>query len=375
MRDAIVIPGWNWSAYNAPERVALALARQGSKVLYCDNPTSFFRDREPVQVKEAAPNIYMVRLRHFGHRLRHIPPLHKLQAKAMANKVGRLASGLGLRDPLFIFSNLGGQMDFIREMKKRYFSVLLRIDYFEAGCGNHEEEISELCAELADTILAIPPTIYHRLKAKFGDKVKLIPQAVDLELLRPDAPVARHVAAAIRTIPRPRLGYLGVPGNRLNAPLLRRLLRAHPEWHMVSIGSSPVDLPNAHTLPRVDPQQMAGYLYEIDLGFLPYDLYREQWLHCVPLKLFEYFAVGMPVVSVPAINLWEYEDLTYFGGTAEELEAAIQAGLNEPPVSPKRLKRMEVARAHSVENLAHVLRQVLPLGGHTDNFVSPRVAP
>lgn len=26
MRDAIVIPGWSWNAFNAPERVALALA-------------------------------------------------------------------------------------------------------------------------------------------------------------------------------------------------------------------------------------------------------------------------------------------------------------------------------------------------------------
>ena len=34
MRDAIVISGWTWEASNVPERLALALANAGSRVLY-----------------------------------------------------------------------------------------------------------------------------------------------------------------------------------------------------------------------------------------------------------------------------------------------------------------------------------------------------
>lgn len=362
MRDAIVIPGWSWSAFNAPERVALALAHLGAKVLYCDNPTSIFRDREPVELKEVARNIHVVRPRHWGHRLKYFPPLQRLQAKAKARQIAAFAATLGLRDPLFFYCNMGGQRDFCLEMKKRFFSVLLRIDYFELGCGSGVEEASDFSVGLSDVTLAIPKTVYHRLKAKFGAKVKLIPQAVDLSLLDVDAANIDRGKAALASIPRPRLGYLGVPGDRWNEPVLTALLRAHPEWHLVCVGSCPLTLPNAHALPRVSPQEMMGYLHGIDVGFLPYDCHRDLWLHCVPLKLFEYFALGMPVVSVPLVNLWEYEDLIYFGDTAQELAGAIQSALSEPPDSPKRQKRIEVARRHSIASLAQALSQVLPLG-------------
>jgi glycosyltransferase involved in cell wall biosynthesis len=361
LRDAIVIPGWSWNAFNAPERVALALAHLGAKVLYVENPTSILRDREPVRMREVAPGIHAVRPRHWGHRLKYVPPLEKLQARAEATQVAQFAASLGLRDPLFIYSNLAGRRDFCREMKKRYFSVLLRIDYQELGCGSRVEEGSNFSVGLSDVTLAIPCSVYHRLKAKFGAKVKLIPQAVDLSVLSPDAASLSRGAAAMASIPRPRLGYLGVAGDRLNEPLLTTLFGAHPEWHLVCVGSSPIALPNAHAVPRVGPQELAAYLHGFDVGFLPYDCHRELWLHCVPLKLFEYFAIGMPVVSVPLINLWEYGDLIYFGDTADELAKAIQLALDEPLDSPKRRKRMEVAKSHSIENLAQVLRQVLAM--------------
>jgi len=356
-----MVTGWDWKMYNAPERVALALAQLGAKVLYCESTISLFRNREPAQVKEVANNIYVVRPRHWARRLDYFAPTQKLQAKELARQVGGFASTLGLRDPLFFYCNQGWQLPFCAEMKKEFFSVMLRIDYLEQFCSSHLDEISDRCVELSDMTLVMPRSVFHKLKSKFGSKVKLIPQAVDFSLLNPDRATLARGAAAMASVPRPRLGYLGVPEGRLNHRLISSLLQAHPEWHLVTMDSRPAVLPNAHALPRVSPQEMAGYHYGLDVGLLPYDCHNEQWLHCVPLKLFEYFALGIPVVSVPLINLWEYEDLIYFGDTAEELAAAIQAALNEPPDSPKRQKRMEVAKSHSLERLAQVLCETLPL--------------
>jgi glycosyltransferase involved in cell wall biosynthesis len=95
---------------------------------------------------------------------------------------------------------------------------------------------------------------------------------------------------------------------------------------------------------------------------MPYDCHQDFNLHCVPLKLFEYFAVGIPVVSTPIIHLWEYGDLVYLGDTAQELAVAIEAALNEPVDSPKRARRMAIAREHSLESLAAQLRLALPMG-------------
>ena len=43
MRDAIIVSGWTWEAHNVPERLALALAHTGRRILYCDRPVSVFR--------------------------------------------------------------------------------------------------------------------------------------------------------------------------------------------------------------------------------------------------------------------------------------------------------------------------------------------
>ena len=57
-------------------------------------------------------------------------------------------------------------------------------------------------------------------------------------------------------------GYLGPPNvGRLNETVLTSLLQAHPEWHMVSIGSRAVPLSNAHALARVGSEGLANYLY------------------------------------------------------------------------------------------------------------------
>ena len=313
-----------------------------------------------MQFRQKADNIYVVRPRHWGHRLNYFPPLEKAQSAALAEQLASLAGKLGLRDPIFFHCNTGRLRHLCTEMKKRFFSVYLRLDYYDSD--------SDYFAQVSDATLAIPRSIFHKLKAKFGAKVKLMPQAVELGLFEVSSHDAGPARAKLAEIPRPRLGYLGPARDRLNTPLLLALLREHPQWHMVSIGDPAVPLPNAHALPKVDPEGLAGYVREFDVGFLPYDCGNEQWLHCVPLKLFEYFALGLPVVSAPLINLGEYEDLIYFGDTPESMAPAIKAALDEPADSPKRSKRMQVAREHSIESLGRVLRDALRLPVHAPSF-------
>jgi hypothetical protein len=49
----------------------------------------------------------------------------------------------------------------------------------------------------------------------------------------------------------------------------------------------------------------------------------------------------------------------YIGGTAEQLERAVSEALNEPPESPKKARRMVIARDHSIENISGILASLL----------------
>ena len=78
----------------------------------------------------------------------------------------------------------------------------------------------------------------------------------------------------------------------------------------------------------------------------------------MPLKVFDYFHAGLPVVSTPIVNLWEFSDTIYFGDDAEELCRAVQSALDEPADSPKKSARIAIAKEHSIDTLATTLREI-----------------
>jgi glycosyltransferase involved in cell wall biosynthesis len=355
MRDAIVFSGMSWEAFNVPERISLALAQLGCTVLHCGAPLSVLR-HTPRPVREVSPGIHSLHLSFVSSRLNMFPSMPNLQAGMMRRQIQGLARELCLRDPIFFYSPLGEQFPLCQQMKRDHFLVHLAMDHIR--CDPHYERH----VDLSDQTLVIPRSSYHASRAKFGEKVKLIPQSVDFTRLNVAIKSNERESSQLTGIPKPRLGYLGSVQSRLNLPLLSSVLEAHPDWHFISMGSQrAVPLSNAHGLPWVPADELSVLIRSLDVAFLPYNCSDDYQLHCVPLKVFDSFALGIPVVSTPLINLWEYKDLIYFGDTAQELASAIENALREPPDSPKRAARIEIAKIHSLENLATLLANSLPL--------------
>src|SRR5579862_6515624 len=116
--------------------------------------------------------------------------------------------------------------------------------------------------------------------------------------------------------------------------------------------------PNAHALPWMSASELGQVIASCDVGFMPYNCSDPVQYNCVPLKLLDYFGEGMPVVATPILSMLEMRDVVYLGETASELIDATQEALNEPPESPKRARRKKIAREHSLENIASLLRGI-----------------
>jgi hypothetical protein len=356
VRDAIVFTDLGWEAFNVPERISMALASLGCKVLHCEPPVSVFRSK-PQVMREVADKIYSLRLRFISSRFNYVPGAPLLQARMMRKQIESAARRLELRDPIFFYMPTDNLFQLYRLMKRDHFIVHTCIDEpSNPDCDRRYVEVS-------DRTLVIPRSTFHKFRAKFGSKVEMIGQSVDFQALTDVAANSVPESDPLSDIPRPRLAYLGPPNGRLNVPVLSSLLRFHPEWHFISVGpEKAAPISNAHNVPWVRAQARSCYLRNIDVGLLPYR-HDGQERYCVPLKLFDCFAFGIPVVASPLIHLWEYKDLIYFGDTAEELARAVEEALDEPCDSPKRTARVEIARRHSVENLALELAHSLPLQG------------
>jgi hypothetical protein len=307
---------------------------------------------------EVEKGVFAFGLQHVGHRLNSFSILRPLQATLLANEILSKAARLQLNDPVFIYPHGDYVLPLSQEFKRRGFQLI-------HVCMDYELELLTEHVRESHLSLVIPQAAFKELSEQFGPKVRKIPQLsyIDDSLGSPNGLLE---SPELSTIPKPRLGYLGGLAGRISLPLLKETLSHHPEWQFLSFDARKwLGLTNAHILPWCPREKLAGVLAGLDAGFMPYDCAIPKNLHCVPLKLFDYFSCGMPVVSTRIVFLEEYEDLVYLGSTPDELAEAISQALTEPPNSPKRARRVAVAREHSIgrsaQNLASVLDELSAL--------------
>jgi Glycosyl transferases group 1 len=351
-QDAIVFSTWDWGTFNVPERIVLALALRGLRVLYCEMPVSRFR-RHGKARQEVHPGVHVFGPEYLGEKFDAIPMLRDWQWRAVAQQLLRQATTLGMKNPPFFYSHVEGIGPLCREMRK-LGSRLIHI------CMDYPEPYQYELIAVSDLTLVIPNTVFVKLRARYGEKIQSIPQSIHLPFATPGNGGSTVVPSHLANIPRPRLGYLGPLHARVNLSLLREVLSVHPNWQFVCFGdASCLRLANAHGTKWRRPEDLPANIGAFDVGVMPYDCFEEKNLHCVPLKLFDYFLAGLPVVSTPVISLREFSDLIYFGDTSTEFASAVEAALAEPAASDKRARRIETARAHSTELLGQRLEEVL----------------
>ncbi len=321
-------------------------------MLYCEMPVCRFR-RAGEPLHEVAEGIYRFGPEYLGAKLSSVPIVGKFQWSMVAKQIIAHATSLKLQDQAFFYSHVDGITALCREMRAAGLP-LIHI------CMDYPEPYQYELVELSDQTLVIPKSVFYELRATYGDKIQWIPQSIHLTTGTRQNNGSRRELAQLAAVPRPRLGYLGPIFARLNLAMLREILSRNRNWHFVYFGESKdLPLPNAHAVAWQPPEELARFVACFDVGMMPYDISDKKNLHCAPLKLYDYFLAGLPVVATPLLALAEFKDLVYLGETAQELSDAIVRALEEPVDSPKRALRREVAQAHSTEALGLRLAEVL----------------
>src|SRR5258705_1768522 len=167
VRDAIVLSGWQWETCNVPERIALALAHAGSRVLYCENPVSFIR--RPRAGTELVKGVFVFRPVFLSHRLNRISAFLRTQSVALADQILREAATLKLKDPFLFYPHGDYCLGLSREFKKRGLP-LIHI------CMDYELAIQMEHVKVSDLTLTIPQAAFQELKERFGDRIRMLPQ-------------------------------------------------------------------------------------------------------------------------------------------------------------------------------------------------------
>lgn len=134
--------------------------------------------------------------------------------------------------------------------------------------------------------------------------------------------------------PKPILGYIGALDDRLDSPLLQAIAQAFPQHTLQLIGKlthPPLkealhDFPNVEWVGAVPPIEIGQYLRHFQVGLIPF-LTNPFTRNIYPMKINQYLALGMPVVSTDFADLSSFGNAISVAETIPQFLQSLQAAL------------------------------------------------
>ena len=208
-------------------------------------------------------------------------------------------------------------------------------------------------AQKADIVFATSTPLVEKLRPN-NSETHLAAHGVDHRLfaraVQPNAPSPEDMIA----IPKPTLGFYGLIEDWLDQDLLLHLAKRHPEWSIVLVGRTCVDVsrlqaaPNVHFLGRKPHAELPLYCKEFSVGLIPHQV-NELTHHMNPIKLREYLSAGLPVVATALPEVRQYGKHCLIAETYEDFEADIEAIL-ATDTHEARCERSEAMQWETWEN-------------------------
>ncbi|MEZ5355001.1 MAG: glycosyltransferase [Bryobacteraceae bacterium] len=151
-------------------------------------------------------------------------------------------------------------------------------------------------------------------------------------------------AGWLSTKPRPIIGYFGAISTWFDVELMTAVVKLRPSYSFIFIGQvhevDPAEMraaPNAEFLGERNYRELPSYLADFDVCLIPFRI-NKVVEGVDPVKMYEYFSQGKPVVATPMRELEHLHDILYLAGTPEEFAQALDRALSEPPgLASKRI--------------------------------------
>jgi glycosyltransferase involved in cell wall biosynthesis len=352
--DLVILSSFDWSMPGTPELISETARYAGINAIHFTKPRSIFRYRREGFNKR--DNIETRNLKIFSARLSKLPLFNKLQNKFVVSQIKNaiLDYSAFQKKPTLIYTNMECIVGILPSIRKR-FETLLYI------CADYSEinPAFDLNARFADKIMTIPRSMFTAIEAKYPGKPFLWPQMTST--IEDKSDLSRQTIETLKEIPRPRVVYSGSAYPRTDKNLYEKISDALPEVSFISFGTENGCRrdKNRHTIPWLEKRELFAFLENCDIGFMPYDIRNPHNLHCVPLKLFEYFSLGLPVVSTALLNIQEFQPHVQIASNANEFVHIIRNLLRQNQNRQAIEKRKGIAQRHSTQNMQGKLLDLL----------------
>jgi len=174
-------------------------------------------------------------------------------------------------------------------------------------------EMERMLMQKSDAVIVSASRLYET-KRPYNPRTFLVTHGVDVDHFRTACLSTLRRPPECADLSHPVIGFFGLVAHWVDVEVFRYLATARPRWTVVLIGeiqtdvSALKDLPNVRLLGRRTYESLPAYCKTFDVAILPF-VVDELTAAANPLKLREYLAAGLPVVSTPLpevikLNRW-----------------------------------------------------------------------
>lgn len=225
--------------------------------------------------------------------------------------------------------------------------------------SRHGERYEEAFLRRVDAVVTTSETL-RQAKSLIQPQTFCVKNGANFDLFNK----ARQLASQ-QPPQKPIVGYLGSADNRINIDLVEYCVRTMPDVEFQFIGEvHEPELPrrletyaNVTFIPPHQPADLPPILAKLSVGIIPFVCNAHTYT-IYPLKINEYLAAGLPVVSTSFSILDDFGTIIELANTPDAFASALRRALSD--TSEERIQqRVTMAQANSWEQRAHEFEAVI----------------
>lgn len=232
--------------------------------------------------------------------------------------------------------------------KRSIFRMADRTDSFKK-VSKSLKKAEDLLLSKVDYIFYTAKTLKSLINQDYINKSFYLPNGVDFEHFKKDGNI---IPKDFNNIPKPIAIYIGAIDEWFDIDLLFKVAGNCPDISFVIIGSPKIiiskleNLTNVYFLGKKDYNSISNYLNASDVGIIPFDVKHPVVNTVNPIKLYEYFSCGLPVVSTKWKELEELNTPAFLSETSDSFSSNLNKAIN----TGKRKIYIDFALKNSWEN-------------------------
>jgi glycosyltransferase involved in cell wall biosynthesis len=314
----------------------------------------------------------------FSVPLWHRPLLANLNVLSLEVQIRKACRDTGLKHPL-LWVACPTAFEVVRRVRGDAFLVYQRTDKFEEYSQQTQKYLiaaDRWLAEHANLVLYVSTALYEEERER-NPQSFLVRHGVELGQFDRDTALQAGTPADLVAVKRPIVGFYGeIEDDTVDMTLVGQVARSLPDVSFVFVGRfiadpSPVrGLPNVHFVGKKPYEEVPRYGAQFDVAIMPWK--RNRWIHyCNPIKLKEYLALGLPVVSTAFPEALHYRDVIYVAHNGDDFVRGIREALAGHGVGNVESRRARVSGDTWEQTALYIAETINKLAGQglTKNVV------